>query len=100
MTKIDITITVGKDSKIMSLDEAKELYIELNKLFGKNDPYNVPHSKSYIYDDSYIQDSHTGSVGHGKTSTTVDIDSTPKPNPKVEAARNRAAQRTSGCGKN
>ena len=86
--RIDLTITMGEDSKIMSLDEARGLYMELNQIFGNQNNQYIPtgtinreleyspepDTKVYKRDDS-----------HGA-------------NPKVEAARNRAAKATSGCG--
>ncbi len=85
--RIDLTITMGEDSKTMSLDEAKGLYMELNSIFGN-------------------QNINSGSAGatYRETNYSDPIHEKPKrndnhgANPKVEAARNRAAKATSGCG--
>ena len=75
--RIDITVTMGEDSTIMSVDEAKGLYLELGKIFGN---------------------STVGSGKRNREPETVAKSRDTGPNPKVEAARQRAAARTSGCG--
>ncbi len=73
--RIDITITMGEDSKTMSLQEAKGLYSELGQMFGGN-PIN----------------SFAGMQAK-ETNTNTEPG-----NPKVEAAKDRAENRTRGCG--
>ena len=75
--KIEITIIMGEDSRTMSLMEAKGLYDELGKMFGNN-PIN-----------SYA----------GVQNATPKNPNPAEPgNPKVEAAKDRAENRTRGCG--
>jgi len=83
---IDITITMGEDSKTMGLDEARGLYNELGKLFGSN-------SGSVIHDPNTYNPSH-----QHQPSVAVNKEPIPEGNPKVEAAKDRAEQRTRGCG--
>lgn len=79
---IDITITMGEDSRTMGLDEARGLYNELGKLFGNN-------SGSAIHDPNMYNQSPKPKV------STPNI---PDGNPMVEAAKDRAEARTRGCG--
>ena len=80
---IDITITMGEDSKTMGLDEARGLYTELGKLFGNNqNTQHVPNT-----------------YNPAKATPEQAARAKAEPgNPKVEAAKDRAERRTSGCG--
>ena len=87
---LGITLDIdGKEQKI-SLDNARTLYGELNKLFGNNNT-NMNHQPRHVEHD-----------GMNNEQPTQRQAPKPKPdayaNPKVEAARDRAAARTSGCG--
>ncbi len=73
---IDITITMGEDSRTMGLDEARGLYNELGKMFGNR---------------------QTNSFAEAQINTTPNMKTEPG-NPKVEAAKDRAESRTRGCG--
>ncbi len=86
--KIEITITMGEDSKTMSLDEAKGLYLELGKMFGQTRSVNTGSVK---------RTSEEKSTGQIIAEQHVEQDAV-KGNPRVEAAKNRAAARTAGCG--
>ena len=97
--RIDLTITMGEDSKTMSLDEARGLYSELNMIFGNNNIANEIHQtrdrdpreySKHIPEDVYTQ---------GPDIKSPRRDDSHGANPKVEAARNRAAKATSGCGR-
>ena len=89
--KIDITITMGEDSKIMSLEEAKGLYNELGKLFGNR---NVSTGSVENKISRSPERRPTGEI-ISEQNTSPDV---PEGNPRVEAAKNRAASRTAGCG--
>jgi len=89
--RIDLTITMGEDSKIMSLDEARGLYLELDRIFGnkvESNPYPIDQK---IYRSPEPED-------RPREQDRPKRDDTHGANPKVEAARNRAAKATSGCG--
>ena len=73
---IDITITMGEDSRTMSLDEARGLYNELGKMFGNRQTNS-------------FAETQMNTAPHAKTEPG---------NPKVEAANDRAENRTRGCG--
>ena len=93
--RIDITITMGNDSKVMSLDEARGLYMELGQLFGSNtDTQYVPSQPIYRDTDINVEPEHNPKEINSKPKR----DDSHGANPKVEAARNRAARATSGCG--
>ena len=93
--RIDITITMGEDSRIMSLEEARGLYGELHKLFGNTSPVGVSGSvKSKPTIPRAAEQKSTGQIiSEQRTAPEV-----PKGNPRVEAAKDRAAARTAGCG--
>ncbi len=90
--RIDITITMGEDSKTMSMDEANELYKELGKMFGNNKTV-VSGSVGNKTPRAAEQKSTGQIISEQNTSPEV-----PKGNPRVEAAKDRAAARTAGCG--
>ncbi len=96
MIDISLTITMGQDSKIMTLDEAKMLWNELNNIFGnKIDTQNIQRVSGSVHSKEERQ------VPPEKPQAyySENVDTKIGANPKVEAARNRAAQRTSGCGR-
>ena len=89
---IDLTITMGEDSKIMSLDEARGLYLELSKLFGNERQHEPMHTKRIH------EQMNEPVVGTQTERPSPNRNDNHGANPKVEAARNRAAKATSGCG--
>lgn len=99
--QIDITITMGDTCQnTMSLDEAKALYQTLQGLF-ENTPkanHTVPYNS---VDHTYSNPAPTKNIQNTEPNQTTNTGSEkkmPPPNLKVEAARQRAAERTSGCG--
>ncbi len=81
MLKIEIIVTMGEDSKQMSLDEAKGLYDELGKMFG-NDMPNVRSQPNRF------------PVPEPKTEKEKLMGN----HPSVEMAKEKARARTAGCG--
>ena len=107
--QIDITITMGDTcSNTMSLDEARMLHSKLGELFGMGNtlPYTgiratgssepINATPKNIVKNSIpepVVTNQANDVPTPKEAVTM-----PPPNLKVEAARQRAAQRTKGCG--
>ena len=128
MVEIDIVIKMGDTCENqMSMDEARALYNALKPIFsGENESINVdqnfmhypPGVRSYDgYEAPYtppvmqpeniqhksVEQEVEKTISNSTSSPAEDSkvatpSSMPPPNLKVEAARERAAQRTSGCG--
>ncbi len=81
MIKIEITITMGEDSKVMSLEEAQMLHSELGKMFGGRQAKAQPRPNQYP-------------VPEPKTEKEKLVGN----HPSVEMAKEKARARTSGCG--
>ena len=94
---LGITLDIdGKEQKL-SLDNARALYGELSKLFGNTSmhggtvnsmPSRGPKNTEHV--------NHKPEQAKAKSEPKPTLDK--YANPKVEAARDRAAARTSGCG--
>ena len=84
--KIRINLDIDGNMQTISMAEARDLYFELNSIFGQNNTLAQ----------------RTGNTEKKAVETKNKATEKPKEdiykNPRVEAARDRAAQRTSGCG--
>jgi len=120
--KIDITITMGDTcSNTMSIDDAKLLYNSLSNLFANNQlrtiqPTTSPNTmpapirnypqpvvtssteSTIVEKEESLKDKYKTLLDSKQKELDALIASMPTYNSKVEAARERAAQRTSGCG--
>ena len=96
---LGINLDIDGKEQTISLDSARALYFELGKLFGNTNvntnintnvsPKNVPNQNTRSIDKKI----------ETPTNKKVEAEKIDKyANPVVEAARERAAKRTSGCG--
>jgi hypothetical protein len=109
--QIDITITMGEAySNTMSLTEAQALYKKLDKIFGNKKQVIDKYENRAERKETRLQARPTGEILHENakrmkekaleenTEPNSPKPKMPPPNLKVEAARERAAERTRGCG--
>lgn len=91
-----ITINVNGRNEEISIGEARILFGDLQELFGEQIPtythHYEPQHTDRVYEESIPHEVH-GQPVHERRGPDE-----PTLNPKVEAARERARKRTSGCG--
>lgn len=85
MSKLQLILNVSGADTILTMNEARELYHDLQSIFGNTQVIpSGPISREPLHPE--------------QSKITEQMDKNKNSNPRVEEARKRATERTSGCG--